>query len=433
MSSHSKCPDECNFDYDYYASHNNDISRLANRCSGEEDKRKWLWQHWKNYGRDECRPHRFVECKHTPDCCPDMAIGPQGPQGRRGPKGEKGCQGDTGPQGKKGDKGCQGDKGDTGDTGPQGAFGGPQGPQGKDGEDGEDGRDGEDGSDGPQGSRGPQGPDGETGPQGEAGVQFKCISGMLRGITVQRLSFGKTKIGAIGDKEGDLCLDLSNGTLYCWDGMNWEICNPEIPYYYFDINSSVIYCVDGRTLPVPTLKEACDLSPGDQVLDDQTGNLYGLQEDCTWRCECNLRGPQGPDGKDGPQGCYGPQGPQGLRGPQGTLIKCLDHIIEGKTIQKCSSSKASGDYHGQLCLSLSDGGLFQWNDNDKKWEMPIDNPPEYPFYFRDPSQECAKVWCIMEECQPAVDLIEMCDFRPGDVVINGETGDLLRLGWLLGG
>jgi len=443
-------PNKTNFDYNYYEDYNSDVSILYKQ---QVERKQLLWQHWTDYGKQEGRPHKFKGTEHSEKCCPTKiayevctptnskaqikvnSVRCDSPTSSPSSPSSSGYT-DTSfkqsfrrhPHLRNRTRGLLGQHGPPGPPGPPGCHG-LEGLQGLQGSNGVDGAAGVDGTDGTNGATGDQGP------QGEHGGKFKCLETILRGTTITELVFGQH---VVGDSVGQIRLVLSTGNLYSWDGSTWEILNGVgSPYYLMNTNTNIIYCVDGFTLPTPTIKNLCDLSTGDQILDGSNGDLFSLEQDCTWLKQCKLNGPQGPqgsdgnDGSDGSDGGEGVKGPQGNKGDKGNIFKCFENIQFGKTVDSVSDNTGLGDYDGQLCLVLDESVLFQWCQNGQNWKSPIDNPPTEPYIFRDDDDICTLFWYVEEETQQnraAENLVDQCGLNTGDQVLDGITGYFWELG-----
>ena len=218
--------------------------------------------------------------------CSDFFSNITAPTGARGP---------TGLQGMTGAQGMDGAAAFMGDTGAQGVQG-PTGLQGSTGAQGLPGMAAFMGDTGVQGATGLQGDLGVTGPQGFQGFQgFQGITGptgMNNMVRCGPLLMGNTaandfeKSMLTGMTVGELCLNLSTGTLDEWDGATWQIVNPQPdrPYFYFDTMSTLIYELTG-TIGAPALLQ---FKPGDLVLtEDGSGHIFISGQTGWGMCDLN--------------------------------------------------------------------------------------------------------------------------------------------------
>lgn len=127
-------------------------------------------------------------------------------------------------------------------------------------------------------------------------------------------------------------------------------------------------------------------------------------------------GPPGPCGPHGPPGCIGPQGEIG---PRGTLIKYIERFITGRTSIN-ENSKNIGNSIGQLCLITSTGEFFEWDGSE--WITPIELP-SVPFYYMSVNDN-NMIWYIEQLNTIPNNLIEMCNLRPGDYILEGSENNM---------
>src|SRR5690606_27139899 len=116
---------------------------------------------------------------------------------------------------------------------------------------------------------------------------------------------------------GQLTLNLSDGSVYQWNGSNWVLFGVTYPIYYLCDDTDVIYYVSttGSIANPYTVTEG--LMPGDILLNEFNGQLYELQEDYTWEVSCRLMGPTGVTGPMGTTGATGSTGATGTTGSTG--------------------------------------------------------------------------------------------------------------------
>jgi len=139
------------------------------------------------------------------------------------------------------------------------------------------------------GSTGAIGPIGPTGSTGVSGTQIICGELLSYGTTAPN---DAAKVGIIGNV-GDICLVLDSGVLYEWNGVTWQIVQPQttLPYYYYDTNTHHIFYI--TQLGVPPLDFIGTI--GDVFLDTITCDLY-IQTTNGWILKCELKGDTGPTG-----------------------------------------------------------------------------------------------------------------------------------------
>jgi len=177
-----------------------------------------------------------------------------------------GVTGLQGPAGLQGEVGPTGFQGSTGLQGPTGLVG-PIGPTGL------------------QGSTGVDGATGAQGSSGDRGSSAQC-GDVFSGLTAAD-DASKPLPPPPGTEEGDFCLTLNTGVLFRWDGATWEIVNPQPhPFFYFDINSTLIYDVQVAGPPGP---DPVDAVSGDLIIsEDGSGDLF-IYGATGWH-NCDLNG-----------------------------------------------------------------------------------------------------------------------------------------------
>ena len=161
------------------------------------------------------------------------------------------------------------------------------------------------------------------------------------GINFRGIITDTSQLPMTGNGVGDAFWDSTTGTLWVWDGVQWENAGSFMgpqgatgpqgaagssgptgpqgpqgpPGHSTTIRGSV---PDPSQLP-PSANE------GDAYIDDSTGDLW-VWNGSSWQNVGEIMGPPGPigptgpggpTGSQGPQGIQGPQGPQGIQGPQG--------------------------------------------------------------------------------------------------------------------
>ena len=249
---------------------------------------------------------------------PSGSLGPTGPTGdlgNTGPTGATGPEGSTGPTGEVGHTGMTGSTGPSGSSGATGPIGqtGATGPTGVTGPAGLTGPTGVAGAPGETGPTGAPGDTGPTGSPGPTGTILKCLIITASGITVPTV----TDLPPVCD-EGDLALVLNDGNLFICDAMgNWDVVNPQPsrPWYYFDEDNSLIYCIPE---PDPSAPVLLDCPAGSLLIDPVTGILYESMGGGVWLAKSDLTGPTGSTGPTGATGNTGPTGPTGATGPTGS-------------------------------------------------------------------------------------------------------------------
>ncbi len=295
---------------------------------------------------------------------------------------------------------------------------------------------------------------GPTGATGIRGTIFKCIEIEFKGLSGN----GAPSSGNPPAVTGDLYLDLNHSEFYIFNGVDWDnVVNPltTYPFYFLDIQTNIIWCAPALNDPSITLKEQCDLSTGDLILDGISGQIFECVGGDVFvgLTGCNLKGSTGPTGETGSTGptgeegnigivgsegttgptglsgsaistgCTGTTGPTGPTGIRGTIVKCIEiefRDLVGSGAPTVGAPPAALD---QLYLDLIHSELYIFNGAD--WD-PVNSPlPTYPFYYLDITTN--DIWYAPVLNDPSINIKEQCDLKPGDLILNAPTGEIFEL------
>lgn len=152
------------------------------------------------------------------------------------------------------------------------------------------------------------------------------------GINFRGIITDVSQLPMTGNGVGDAFWDSTTGTLWVWDGTQWENAGsfmgpqgatgpqgaqgpagptgPQGPQGPPGVSTIIRGSVPNSSYLPPSA------SVGDAYIDDSNGDLW-VWTGTGWQNVGEIMGPQGPTGATGPAGPTGPEGPQGIPGPQG--------------------------------------------------------------------------------------------------------------------
>lgn len=265
---------------------------------------------------------------------------------------------------------------------------------------------------------------GPTGATGARGNKIITIDYLYAGKCVNNVAFAHP-----GTTVGDFLLDLSNGSIYQWSGLNWACVNISIsfPFYYL-CSSGVIYYVHKKkcTIHVDNIVLYRKLIPGDLLFVVDDCAMYKLTICEKWCLECNI---SGPTGFTGPSGITGPTG---ATGATGTVIECVCIGLTGRMgLQEPSVlgplPGVEGDLYLQYGLSCD---LYQyiggvWTDASNLPGL-VDyygNPITQPFLFYGLNINNG-LYLIIEIIDFGTDQCVEFILRDGDKILDCCSGNL---------
>ena len=144
------------------------------------------------------------------------------------------------------------------------------------------------------------------------GTKIRSVDEIYKGICVKGMNNAP-----LTANEGDLLLDLDDGTIYVWNSLvsGWVLNQGIVRPIAYLCDTKIYYVTTGSACAYSKVKH---LVPGDMLLEVFTATLYELQDNGTWIEGSHLNlGPQGPTGVTGQTGPYGYTGSTGQKGDTG--------------------------------------------------------------------------------------------------------------------